>query len=112
MVRKKPFFSSTFWFKTTVLPRQARDKHKEKRLVSFRRAKATKQTDGHNASAAMATCAYQVMLMRLLGAQDPRVPKVCMYREHHAQLQARGSHALGYARQGQSESDYLLDIVV
>jgi hypothetical protein len=36
----------------------------------------------------MATCAYQVMLMRLLGAQDPRVPKVCMYREHPAQLQA------------------------
>ena len=37
-------------------------------------ATQTGQTDGHNASAAMATCAHHVMLMRLLGKDDPRVP--------------------------------------
>lgn len=38
-------------------------------------AKQTGQTDAHNATQEMATCAFQVMLMRLLGAADPRVPK-------------------------------------
>ena len=36
-------------------------------------AKRTGQTMMLNASAAMATCAYHVMLMRLLGKDDPRV---------------------------------------
>jgi hypothetical protein len=38
-------------------------------------AKQTGQTNAHNATQEMATCAFQVMLMRLLGADDPRVPK-------------------------------------
>ena len=37
-------------------------------------AKRTNQTDGRNASEAMASCAHDVMLMRLLGAGDARVP--------------------------------------
>ena len=39
-------------------------------------AKATGQTDGHNASEAMASCARDVMLMQMLGSGDARVPKV------------------------------------
>ena len=44
--------------------------------VCFESAWATRtgQTDAQNATQVMATCAYQVMLMRLLGSDDPRVP--------------------------------------